>query len=138
MNLSKTTEYAIRILSYMAIDEAKLYTAKQINQKLMISDKYLRRIMTELSKQGFIRSIQGRDGGYRFAKSIKSIFLIDIINAIEKDQAYKECVLGFEGCTEENPCALHAILGENRNNMFEKLSATSLNHIVNKNINWKY
>ena len=66
MKLSKTSEYALRILSFMAKDSSHLYSAKYLIEKLNISDKYLRRLMTDLCKAGFIKSIQGRDGGYIF------------------------------------------------------------------------
>lgn len=69
MKLSKTSEYALRILIFMAKEPEQLYTAKQLVEELNVSDKYLRRLMTDLSKSGFIRSVQGRDGGYMFIKT---------------------------------------------------------------------
>jgi len=75
MNLSKTSEYALCILIYMAKVPDQLYTAKQLVKELKVPDKYLRRLMTDLSKSGFIRSIQGRDGGYTFIKSPDKIML---------------------------------------------------------------
>ena len=75
MKLSKTSEYALRILIYMAKEPNKLYTATQLVKELGVSDKYLRRLMTDLSKAGFIKSVQGRDGGYTFMKSTNEIFL---------------------------------------------------------------
>ncbi|MDD5184566.1 MAG: Rrf2 family transcriptional regulator, partial [Paludibacter sp.] len=80
MKLSKTSEYALRILIYMAKVPDQLYTAKQLVKELKVSDKYLRRLMTDLSKSGFIRSIQGRDGGYTFIKNPDDIMLYDIID----------------------------------------------------------
>ena len=86
MKLSKTSEYALRILIFMAKEPDKLYTAKQLIEELKVSDKYLRRLMTDLSKSGFIQSLQGREGGYTFIKSINEIFfgyLNDVL--IEED-----------------------------------------------------
>ena len=62
MILSKTSEYALRILAFMSKNEDKLYSAKFLVDTLQISDKYLRRLMTDLTKAGFIYSVQGRDG----------------------------------------------------------------------------
>ncbi len=108
MKLSNTSEYALRILSYMAQKPDVLYSAGLLVEKLQISDKYLRRLMTQLSKAGFIKSLQGRDGGYLFAKDIKSISLADIVNAVEGMAKYSGCVLGFEHCSDANPCVMHA------------------------------
>ena len=70
MRLSKTSEYALRILSFMAKEPKALYSAKYLVESLNISDKYLRKLMTILSKADFIKSIQGRVGGYSFNKDI--------------------------------------------------------------------
>lgn len=107
MNLSNTAQYAIRVLSYMAVNESVIYTTSEIVSKLNLSDKYLKRLMTNLSKAGLISSIQGRYGGYKFQKSPDTIFLIDIIGSVENFEKYEGCVLGFSMCSDENPCALH-------------------------------
>ena len=83
MKLSKTSEYALRILIFMAKEPENLYSAKHLIEKLKVSDKYLRKLMTDMSKSGFIKSSQGRDGGYTFAKDIQNIFLYDIIDSVE-------------------------------------------------------
>lgn len=107
MKLSKTSEYALRALSFMAKEPNKVYSAKYLIGTLKISDKYLRRVMTDLSKAGFIQSIQGREGGYVFAKPIKQIYLSDIIDSVEGMDKYMSCVLGFDKCSDENPCVMH-------------------------------
>ena len=109
MKLSKTSEYALRILSYMAKDSSQLYTAKQLIETLHISDKYLRQLMTVLTKSGLIFSIQGRDGGYSFAKNPADIFLSDIIDSVEGMNRYTGCILGFEHCSDDNPCVMHKV-----------------------------
>jgi Rrf2 family protein len=107
MKLSSTSEYALRILIYMAKEPNKLYTAKQLVEELKVSDKYLRRLMTDLSKSGFIRSVQGREGGYLFVKNINEIFLFDVIDSVEGMDKLNGCVLGFEQCSCTDPCAMH-------------------------------
>ncbi len=108
MKLSKTSEYALRILGFMAKEPEKLYSAKYLIDNLHISDKYLRRLLTALSKSGFIKSIQGRDGGYSFDKGIDKILLIDILEAVDGKQKYSGCILGFDQCSDENPCIMHS------------------------------
>ncbi len=109
MKLSNTSEYALRILSYMARKPELQYSAKSLIDNLKISDKYLRRIMTDLTKAGFVRSIQGREGGYEFAKPTSEITLSAIVETIEGMQKYTGCALGFEKCSDENPCVMHEI-----------------------------
>jgi hypothetical protein len=50
MKLTNTSEYALRILTFMARNPEGLFSAKSLVEKLNISDKYLRRLMTDLAK----------------------------------------------------------------------------------------
>ncbi len=130
MKLSNTSQYALRILCFMAKEPGKRYSAKYLVEKLKISDKYLRRLMTDLSKAGFIRSIQGREGGYVFNRETRSIILADIINAVEGLDKYMGCLLGFEQCSDENPCALHHVwvkIREDYSALFNSMSLADLN-----------
>lgn len=115
MKLTNTSEYALRILAFMAREPERLYSAKYLVEKLKISDKYLRRLMTDLTRAGFIRSIQGRDGGYTFLKPVGDIYLSDVIDAVEGMKRYTGCVLGFDQCSDEHPCVLHHIWVDVRN-----------------------
>ena len=126
MKLSKTSEYAIRILSFMAKNETELVSAKYLIDKLKISDKYLRRIMTNLSKAGLISSTQGRDGGYSFAKKSDEIFISQIIDAVEDYEKYMGCILGFSECSDNNPCAMHTTWVKTREKLAITLNKTSL------------
>jgi len=126
MKLSNTSEYALRILSFMARDAERKYSAKYLVEKLKISDKYLRRILTILSKEGIIVSSQGREGGYTFQKKIRDIFLSDIIDATEGMEKYLGCVLGFSECSDENPCAFHQQWVTTRAKIVHDFQETSL------------
>ncbi len=137
MKLSKTSEYAIRILSFMAKNETELVSAKYLIDKLKISDKYLRRIMTKLSKAGLINSTQGRDGGYAFAKKSDEIFISQIINAVEDYEKYMGCILGFSECSDSNPCVMHSTWVKTREKLAITLNETSL-YMLKHNTNNKY
>ena len=126
MKLSNTSEYALRILIYMGKDFQRLYSAKQLVEALKISDKYLRRLMTDLTKSGIVVSVQGRDGGYVIAKKPEQIKLADIIEAMEGMDKYTGCLLGFENCSDEKPCALHSSLGSIREEFFRVFTQKSL------------
>jgi Rrf2 family protein len=130
MNLTNTSRYAIRIMSFMAMQEHQLVSAKFLVEKLNISDKYLRSLMTLLAKRGLIRSIQGRDGGYALNKPVNELYLIEIIKAVENIDKYLGCVLGFSVCSDENPCALHNQWAPIKHETFRFMSETTLESII--------
>jgi len=110
----------------MARDPERKYSAKYMVEQLKISDKYLRKILTSLSKSGLIISTQGRDGGYAFHKKIQEIFLSDIINATEGMEKYLGCVLGFSDCSDDNPCAFHQKWVKVREGIISSFEETTL------------
>lgn len=134
MKLSKTSEYALRILTYMARKPEQTYTAKSLIESLNISDKYLRRLMTDLTKAGFIYSIQGRDGGYAFARPVSGIFLADIVDAVESMEKYTGCILGFEECSNENPCVMHSFWAGTREEFIRTFTTRTLDQLDFKEI----
>jgi len=108
MQLSNSSQYAIRILSYMALQEDnKLLNAKELAEILQIPYKFLTKIMTEVVKSGLVISIRGREGGYKFKKLTSEIIvseILDIFNDAIKDE---QCVLGIGFCNNLCKCALH-------------------------------
>lgn len=135
MILNNTTEYALRILAFMVKDADRIYPASYLVDTLKISDKYLRRIMTDLTKAGFIKSIQGRDGGYFFNKNLEDIYLKDIVEVTEGLNKHLACVLGFEQCSDSNPCALHETFKGLRVEYAKIFENTTLANINFTNIN---
>ena len=130
MNLSKTTSYAMRILTLMAKKEEAVYSSEQLYDILKIPHKYLRRLLTELSKQGFIKSTRGRTGGFVFAKSLNEITLYDIIDKTEGYDKMNVCILGMSECIlSKQPCALHAKWCEAREKITQVLKETTLNDL---------
>jgi len=134
MKLSKTSEYSLRVLSYMVNSDMQVFTAKYLIEELKVPDKYLRRLMTDMSKSGFIKSLQGREGGYVFAKNVNTIFISDVIEAVEGMDKYTGCIMGHDSCSSENPCSLHNSYAPIRDQELAFLSGTSIKELKDTNI----
>ena len=129
MNFSKTTEYALRIMSLMAKDESKLYRANDIYENLQIPFRYLRKLLTILSKSGLLISVQGKNGGYRISKNLNEISLLDILNTMGENPIQNECFFGFHNCAFEEKCAMHDKWMSVRENINSVLISTSLEEL---------
>ena len=134
MNLSKTSKYAFRILGQMAKDEKALYSAQQLHKEIDVPEKYLRRILTSLSKSGFIKSIQGRQGGFTFARDISKINLLEIVESIDGIESINGCILGYESCAFNHSCPMHEIWEETKQKTIDTLKNTTLNDIRKSSI----
>ena len=130
MNLSNTAQYAIRVISYMALKQQDLYSASELIKELKISDKYLKRILTTLSNNDIIKSVQGRYGGFALHKNLEKINLFDIVKAVDNIEKYFGCVLGFENCSDENPCALHTKWAPLRGELSAFLKNTNMSDVI--------
>ena len=130
MNLSNTAQYAIRVISYMALKKQDLYSASELIKELKISDKYLKRILTTLSNHDIIKSVQGRYGGFGLHKDLEDISLFEIVKAVDNIEKYFGCVLGFEDCSDENPCALHTKWMPLRKELLVFLENTNMSDVI--------
>ena len=131
MNFSKTTQYAFNILSYMAVDENKLYSAEDIFKKLKIPYRYLRKQLTVLSKSDLIASTQGKYGGYKISRDIANITLLDIVKATGEKQLSNHCFFGFDECNYQEKCSFHDKWAKVRNEIEYVLSTTTLFELKN-------
>ncbi|MEJ2054338.1 MAG: Rrf2 family transcriptional regulator [Calditrichaceae bacterium] len=107
MRFQKTTEYAIRVMVFLADHREERYSANQLHRILQIPYKYLGRLMHKLSGAGLVDVTQGKQGGYRIIQELSRIYLSEIVNVVEGLGDYGRCVLGFPECSPENPCSLH-------------------------------
>ncbi len=134
MILSRTSEYAIRILTYMAAGDKERYSAKLLHEQLSIPYKYLTKLMTDLAKHGCVISIQGRNGGFVIGKNYHDISVANIVEAVDGRLHFDRCVLGFDECSGENPCAMHPFWEKNKVSIMDMLEKTTLQSLTEKNI----
>ena len=132
MNFNKSTEYALRILSYMSLNESDLYTADVLHENLQIPKKYLQRILTDLVRGNFIISIRGRNGGFSFARDINTIHLAEIINFSEGIAWEQKCFFGFKDCALDQPCIMHNLWAEKHDAQVRMLNSTTLGDLKSR------
>ncbi len=135
MALTKTSKYALRILGFMAINETNSISAHELYRELKIPEKYLRKMLTQLSKKGFIKSVHGRNGGYMLTKDPETIRLSDVIDAVEGLESISSCILGYEECAFDRSCPMHNLWEETRQKIISTLTNTTLRDIYKININ---
>jgi Rrf2 family protein len=92
MQYSIGVEYALHCLVYLIdIPEDSSTGIKELSTFQGISDTYLSKIFTKLSKAGIVNSVPGVKGGYRLAKSPEEISFWDVIKAVEGPKPIFQC-----------------------------------------------
>lgn len=106
--LSKSCEYGLRALLYLAAEEQSGYVSvKTISGRLDISFAFLGKIFQSLNDAGLTVSRRGPRGGVGLARDPETITLYDVVAALDGEALFTECVLGLPGCGDATPCPLH-------------------------------
>ena len=129
MNFSKTTSYALSTLSFLSDHKGNKYSAKKLHEELKIPWPYLRQLLTNLSKSGFIKSVQGRNGGFLLQKSANEITLAEIVDSVEGLNIFGTCIMGFEKCPFDHTCAMHETWMSTREKILKVLHNTTLSQL---------
>lgn len=110
MRLTSMTDYALRLLMYVAQRPQQLCTIAEIARAHGISEAHLMKITHQLSRQGWIETVRGKGGGMRLARSPKDINLGAVIRGIEPDFSLVECFSTGNQCVLTNNCRLATVL----------------------------
>jgi len=126
MRFQKTTEYAIRVMVYLAKHKTKRFSANTLHKKLDIPYKYLSRLMSKLSAADLVDVRSGKLGGYKMKHKLSEIYLYQIADLVEGLEDYERCLLGFPNCSDERPCSIHQQWMDHREGIRDMLYNTSL------------
>jgi Rrf2 family protein len=131
MLLSKSCQYGVRALLYVAMesDKSKKTELIKIAEALDIPKPYLAKIMQQLVKRGLARSTKGPNGGFYMTPKEKSKNLLNIIEAIDGLEYFSHCGLGMEQCDPTNPCPIHNEMVKIRENMMKTFGKYSVEKI---------
>ena len=130
MRLFKSSEYAIRCLVYMAGRHEELCSVNQLSEQFGIPYKFLGRLMTQLKSAGMVEAIRGKNGGYRIAQPLDQIHMADIVDLVEGMEHYDRCILGFDSCDDENPCAMHSSWSEHKEGILRMMNEVNLAQMI--------
>ncbi|GAA4334904.1 Rrf2 family transcriptional regulator [Pigmentiphaga soli] len=111
MRLTTMTDYALRLLMYVARHPRRLCTIAEIAQAHGISEAHLMKVTHRLGQQGWLDTVRGKGGGMRLARAPAEIKLGDVVRGIEPDFDLVECFATGSQCTLTGDCRLAGVLG---------------------------
>ncbi len=128
MQLSRFTDYSLRVLLYLAINHSKRATLHEIADFYPLSLEHLRKVVHALAKSGYLRTFRGKFGGIELALEARDIRIGDVVRKFEGQQALLDCA---ELACRLNPaCTLKAVLKEGQDAFFSSLNDYSLADLV--------
>lgn len=106
---SKTCEYAIRALIYIAqkSKDGNRIGIKEIASGIDSPEYFIAKILQDLSRKGFVQSAKGPNGGFYMDDANLEQSVADIVREIDGDKLFSGCGLGLKECSEDHPCPIH-------------------------------
>lgn len=111
MRLTRYTDYALRTLIYLGLNEPRQSSIGEIARAYGISENHLTKVVHQLGRLGLVRTIRGRGGGLRLALDPAEIVVGAVVRRTEEDLALVECFSGG-ACAITPSCRLRRALGE--------------------------
>ncbi|MBC3539032.1 RrF2 family transcriptional regulator [Rufibacter sediminis] len=130
--LSKTTEYALRAIVYIAIQQehGDKIGIRELAKELELPSPFMGKILQDLVRKGVIASAKGPNGGYFLHRPASDITILEIVRTIEGLEAFKKCGMGMKHCSDTHPCPLHYDLKANRDHLLKIFSANTMQTLV--------
>ncbi|WP_438276229.1 RrF2 family transcriptional regulator [Nitrobacter sp.] len=131
MRLTTYSDYALRVLMYLALKSDGLSTIAAIAESYDISEAHLMKVVHQLGVAGYIETVRGRGGGVRLARPMEAISLAEVIRTTEPDMAIVACLKPINAsCTINPSCVLKRALQRAQDAFMEVLEGYTLADLV--------
>ncbi len=91
--ISRTLEYALRAVVWLAARPLSPVTTKQLAEGTQVPTSYLSKVMQTLVDAEIVGSQRGLGGGFMLAREASKINVLDIVNAVDPIRRFRTCPL---------------------------------------------
>jgi len=132
MRLTTKGRYAVTAMLDLALNTANgPVSLSDISKRQHISLSYLEQLFAKLRQSTLVRSVRGPGGGYLLDGAADSIFIAQIIDAVNENIDATNC--GGEGnCDNGEVCLTHHLWNDLSKQIHEFLSAISLANLIER------
>ncbi|OJY69659.1 MAG: Rrf2 family transcriptional regulator [Sphingobium sp. 66-54] len=117
MRLTRYTDYAMRVLIYLAVRPGQLSSIREITRAYGVSQSHLMKVVNDLVNAGYLTSVRGRFGGIRLARDPREINVGAVVRHTEDGFELVDCAdcviapaCGLTGALDEALAAFLAVL----------------------------
>jgi len=128
MKLSMRTRYGLRALIDLAREKERPVSIREIAGREHISLRYLENIFNDLVREGLLVSMRGKNGGFRLARPLERITLLDVVEVLEGKVRIVEC-LEPESTCHATGCLARGVWLNLNNRITEALACVTLKEV---------
>lgn len=132
MRLTTKGRYAVTAMLDLAMHDGKgPITLADIAQRQGISLSYLEQLFSRLRKQSLVSSVRGPGGGYTLGREAASIFVAEVISAVDENVDTTRCA-GAHNCQDNQQCLTHELWQDLSTRIYDYLSQISLQDLMQR------
>jgi len=132
LRLKKKTEYALIALQALGqLQDGALLSSRELASRFGIPDMLLAKVLQALKRHGLATSVQGSAGGYRLARPLRAIQLIEVFEIFGETMDLVSCSGGSPICDPLIRCDIQGpmlALNEALRDFLQGLSLDELFH----------
>jgi Rrf2 family transcriptional regulator, nitric oxide-sensitive transcriptional repressor len=132
MRLTYFSDYAFRVLMYLAVTPERRCTIREISDAYNISRAHLMKVVNLLTREGLVIAQRGPNGGLTLALPAEEIRLGDVIRKTEEDLGIVECFRPENTCRLTPVCALAPALSRAMQAFLAELDKQTIADLVHK------
>jgi len=130
MRLTRFTDYSLRVLIYLGLQQDQLVTIRSISDSYGISRNHLMKVVSLLTRMGYLKAQRGPGGGIRLARDPAKINLAEVIEDTEEDLVMVECFDADGHCVITPSCKLQQVIGKALKAYIDTLRAYTLKDLL--------
>jgi Rrf2 family transcriptional regulator, nitric oxide-sensitive transcriptional repressor len=108
MKLTRYTDYAMRVLIHLAVNDRDLASIAEIARAYDISQNHLMKVVQDLGGAGYVETVRGRNGGIRLGRPADQINVGELVRHTEAGFDLMDC----PHCLIAPACGLTRVLNE--------------------------
>ena len=112
MRLTRFTDYSLRVLIYLGLKDDGRVTIREISDAYGISRNHLMKVVSLLTRMGYLDARRGPGGGIALARPSNEIVIADVVRDMEDDLNLVECFCDNGVCIIKPMCELKKALNK--------------------------
>jgi Rrf2 family transcriptional regulator, iron-sulfur cluster assembly transcription factor len=130
--LSNASKYAIKATLFLVLhsDKSNKISVTRLARELYVPEPFLAKILQKLVRNKLLSSSKGPNGGFYTSSDDVKNTVCDILETIDGHPLFNKCFMGLERCSEENPCPLHHLVVDFKENLHKKFNDISISEFA--------
>jgi Rrf2 family transcriptional regulator, nitric oxide-sensitive transcriptional repressor len=132
MQLTKFSDYSLRVLMYLATRRGGHTTIREISDAHEISENHLMKVVHNLGKLGYVKTVRGKGGGISLALASDQIVIGTVVRELEPLTPVECFAPDYDGACKLYPaCGLRGALDDAQSAFLSSLDQYKLSDVIN-------